>query len=335
MSNEIFRAIVSLLDAGGRGALATIVRTQGSTPGKEAMKLLVMEDGSVVGTVGGGCLEAEVWEAAREVMEKGSPRSLRFLLNERDYPDSGLLCGGSVEVYIEPIGAPTVFLFGGGHISGAILKAAREVGFRVVIIDDREEFANRGRFPLADDVVCERFTEVTKRLPIRADSFCVVVTRGHQHDAEVLRAICRCPQRYTAMIGSRSKARILKGQLAEEGINEKWLREVRCPAGLSIGARTHEEIAISVVAEMIAVRRGITDRERSFADDSDVVRARITSRAGNRPRRGGGVAKGGHGASERTQPGARPSKESIDRRRKGTSSRMGRRPDDRGRHGSP
>jgi xanthine dehydrogenase accessory factor len=149
---DIFEELIRIRAGGGRAALATIVGVKGSSPGKNSMKMLVREDGTFVGTVGGGCMEAEVWEAAKKVMETEEPSLLSFTLTEDDMPDSGLICGGTVSVFVESVGAPTAYLFGAGHLSRAICQVARLAGFRVAVIDDRPQFANRERFPLANDV---------------------------------------------------------------------------------------------------------------------------------------------------------------------------------------
>src|SRR6185295_6965928 len=147
----VFEEIVRLRANGEPCALATIVKTAGSTPGKTTMKLLVRQDGTFLGTVGGGCLEAEVLEAALAAMQDELPRTLSFALNERDYPDSGLLCGGRLEIFVEPIVEPRLVLFGGGHVSAAIARLARSIGFHVTIADDREDFANQARHPEANE----------------------------------------------------------------------------------------------------------------------------------------------------------------------------------------
>src|SRR5271156_5652862 len=139
--------------AGQRGALATIVHTNGSIPSYESSRMLVRDDGSIAGTIGGGCVEAEVWAAAKEVMHKEAPRKMVFNLNNEASYDNGLICGGTVEVFVEPIlPTPTVILFGGGHVATAVAKAAHAVGFGVCVVDDREAFANLERFPMAGEV---------------------------------------------------------------------------------------------------------------------------------------------------------------------------------------
>jgi xanthine dehydrogenase accessory factor len=254
---DVYEEIVRLQRLGEPCAVATIVKTVGSTPGKTTMKMLVRRDGSFVGTVGGGCLEAEVLEAALASMKDEKPRTLAFALNERDYPDSGLMCGGQLEVFIEPIVVPRLVLFGGGHVSGAIARIARTVGFHVTVCDDRETFASRERHPDADEVRCAEFDELARAILPADDKYVVAVTRGHDKDGEVLEALFRAGARpkYLGMIGSRAKKLQLFEGLQTAGVDGAFLRRVRTPMGLPIGARTHEEIAVSVVAEMIQLRR--------------------------------------------------------------------------------
>lgn len=255
---NLWAEIAALREAGEPCALATIVKTSGSTPGKTAMKMLVRKDGSFVGTVGGGCLEAEVIEAALACMRDELPRTLQFALNERDYPDSGLLCGGQVEIFVEPITEPRLVLFGGGHISAAIARLARSVGFHVTVGDDREAFANPERHPEAHATLCAPFAELARSIAPAEDHYLLAVSRGHDQDGDVLRALAAsgCLPKYLGMIGSRAKRAQVFARLRGEGVAAEFLEQVRTPMGLAIGARTHEEIAVSVVAEMIAVRRG-------------------------------------------------------------------------------
>src|SRR6202171_4495850 len=150
---DLFEEIVRMRRAGQRGALATIVHTNGSIPSYESSRMLVREDGTIAGTVGGCCVEADVWAAAKEVMQKEAPRKLVFHLNNEANYDNGLICGGTVEVFVEPIlPQPVVYLFGAGHVSTAVARAAHAVGFGICIIDDREAFANTARFPMAQEI---------------------------------------------------------------------------------------------------------------------------------------------------------------------------------------
>jgi xanthine dehydrogenase accessory factor len=254
---DIFEEIVELRRAGRRGALATIVHARGSIPSFESAKMLVRDDGTIAGTIGGGCVEAEVWQAAREVIEEEKPRNLTFNLNHDPKYDTGLVCGGTLEIYLEPIlPVQTLYLFGAGHVSVNVYRAARMTGFEVVVVDDRESYANRERFPEAKDVYAEDFELVLSQLAPNHSSYLVIVTRGHRDDMRVLRWAIGTPAKYIGMIGSQRKVIAIYKQLENEGVSPEQLARVYAPVGLDIGAITPEEIAIAVVAEMIAIRRG-------------------------------------------------------------------------------
>ena len=266
---DIFEAVVRLRRDGMPAALATIVGTRGSTPGRASMRLLVLEDGTFLGTVGGGCLESEVYDAALQVLADEQPRTLTFRLTEKDSPDSGLMCGGEVTIFVEPVTTPALWIFGGGHVSKALSLVAALAGFRVTIADDRPAFASRDRFPEA--------AEAVNRMPIRANTYAVIVTRGHREDGLVLEALARRFQRgekvrFLGMIGSRTKQAVLFRHLRELAVPEEFLATVRTPMGVYIGARSHEEIAVSVVAELIAVRRTGKDQAHTWADRPKKVR---------------------------------------------------------------
>ena len=253
---DIYEEIIRLRRAGIKAALATIVNVRGSIPSYESAKLLVREDGWLVGTVGGGCVEAEVWAAARQVIQEGKPRTLTFNLNNDPSYDTGLLCGGTLEVFIEPI-LPTSFLyiFGGGHVSLALSKVATLAGFRTIIIDDRDTYANRERFPEAEEIYADDYDQVLERLLPNSSAFIVAVTRGHRDDMRILRWAVGTAARYVGMIGSRRKVIEIVKYLEREGVSASQLARVHAPIGLEIGAVAPEEIAVSIVAEMIAVRR--------------------------------------------------------------------------------
>ena len=256
---DIFEEIVELRRAGRRGALATIVHARGSIPSFESAKMLIRDDGTIVGTIGGGCVEAEVWQAAREVMEDEKPRNLTFNLNHDPKYDTGLVCGGTLDIYLEPIlPVQTLYLFGAGHVSANVYRAARMAGFEVVVVDDRDSYANRGRFPDAKDVYADDFERILSQLAPNHSSYLVIVTRGHRDDMRVLRWAVETPAKYIGMIGSQRKVIAIYKQLEKEGIPAEKLARVYAPVGIDIGAITPEEIAIAIVAEMIAIRRGIT-----------------------------------------------------------------------------
>ncbi len=254
---DIFEAIVRMRREGRRGALATIVGVRGSVPSQHASKMLFCEDGSTVGTVGGGCVEGEVWAAAREVMDEEKPRTLTFNLNENPRYDTGLVCGGSLDVFVEPVApTPFVYLFGAGHVGFNVYRAARLAGFEVVVIDDRESFANRERFAEAHEIHASPIDQILPRLSPPASASIVIATRGHRDDMRVLRWAVTTPARYVGMLGSRRKAITIYRELEREGVAPDALARVRAPIGIEIGSATPEEIGISIVAELIARRRG-------------------------------------------------------------------------------
>jgi xanthine dehydrogenase accessory factor len=220
--------------------------------------MLVRYDGSIVGTIGGGCVEAEVWQAAREVMESEKPRTLTFNLNQDPKYDTGLVCGGTLDIFVEPVLPPaSLFIFGAGHVALSLYRAARNAGFDVNVMDDRETYANRQRFPEAKEVIAEDYDGAMSRLTPNETSYIVIVTRGHRDDMRVLRWAVQTPARYIGMIGSKRKTITIFRELMKEGISEQLFARVHAPVGLDIGAITPEEIAVAITAELIAVRRRV------------------------------------------------------------------------------
>ncbi len=260
---DIYEEALALKRGGRRCALATIVRCEGSSPQREGAKMLVRDDRSTSGTLGGGCLEADVVEAAVSAMEDGSPQSMEFELTEKH---GGLVCGGRVLVYVEPlVPRPTLVVLGAGHIGKALSRAAKFCGFRVVVIDDREEFANPGALSGADEVLVRDFTNpFTGGGPAR-DTYIVVATRGHNHDLDALRAALSTDAAYIGLLGSRRKRALLFKTLREAGYGEEDISRVVTPVGLPIGSVTPEEIAISIMAQIIELRRGNDARGRGGA----------------------------------------------------------------------
>lgn len=255
---DIFEEIVALRRSGRKGAVATITNVRGSIPSFQTAKMLVRDDGSISGTIGGGCVEAEVWQAAREVIEQERPRSMTFNLNNNPSYDTGLVCGGTLEVFIEPVlPIPDLLLFGAGHVSLNVAKVARLAGFEVTVVDDREAYANSERFPDAKVVVGEDFEAVLKSVTPGENSYIVIVTRGHRDDMRVLRWALETPARYIGMIGSKRKVISIYKELEKDGVNPSLFDRVHAPIGIDIGANTPEEIAVAIVAELIAVRRGV------------------------------------------------------------------------------
>ncbi len=339
---HIFAEIDRLIAAGEPVVLARIIRQAGSAPRSVGAKMLLRADGSIAGTIGGGALEFQVLQKAKEVIGTGTADILNFRLSGKEVAASEMLCGGLVDVHLERIdpadpvsrsvfgaaarlvaqgrrgtlispvaagaesagrvlvaedgavsgaltggpvdpgrwnhlrrpllapldelrGGPFVFVepvepeavlyvFGAGHISTFLAPLARMAGFRVCVIDDREDFANPGRFPAADEILTCPFPEAFERIRITPTAYVAIVTRGHIHDRDVLRMILKTEPAYIGMIGSRRKRDMIYRSLAEEGVGEDRLGKVHSPIGLDIGAETPEEIAVSIVAELIAVR---------------------------------------------------------------------------------
>ncbi|MEI6154418.1 MAG: XdhC/CoxI family protein [Deltaproteobacteria bacterium] len=328
---EPFDAIIDYLAQGKPGALATIVSRVGATPRDAGAKVFIGEDGKIYGTIGGGCMEAEVWQHAKTVIASGEAKSLRYSLNGRTVEDEGMICGGTAEIFLEPVtlkqkelynrlmqcisngervimatkadgppfekiliprhGAatgdilppvleknidgyfrskgpfvqdgymieviappPHLYIYGAGHISQYISTMAKLVDFHITVIDDRSQFANRDRFPDADEIIVEEFKNVFEKVHPPLSGYAVIVTRGHKHDAVVLEEVLKQPQQYVGMIGSKRKVKIIYDDLIKKGVGKNLLRIVHAPIGIDIDAETPQEIAVSIVAELIKAR---------------------------------------------------------------------------------
>ena len=346
---EVIQEAVNLLEKGESCVLATVVRTRGSTPQKAGAKLLVRKDGTGVGTLGGGCVEGDIWFAAKEIMRfRGGPEFKDYFLNEEIAARDGLVCGGSMYFFLDPLWAdtdflpfakealkaydggpivgiatvvrspnanllgarfmlredgstqgslgdpkveelaldairqvsnlgkndsvltsdgtelfvegfttpPTLVLMGGGHIGKSTSTLAATLGFRTYVVDDRPEFANPDRFPEAAETVIAPYSEGLAQVPINTNTYIVVATRGHRQDDYALEAAIRTPATYVGLLGSKRKTLLIYRHLLEKGHSPEILRKVRSPMGLDIGALTPEEIAVSIMSEIIMVRRG-------------------------------------------------------------------------------
>jgi xanthine dehydrogenase accessory factor len=254
--DDIYQEIVRVKAEGGEVALVTVVSASGSTPREEGAKMLVRPDGSIFGTIGGGSLEARVIKEAIGVIKQGKPKRHHFTLTAKGAEELGMICGGDTEVFIEPIlTQPALYIFGGGHIALALSKMGRLCGFDITVIDDRPEFAQAERFPEARVVLAEEFTRSFSKIKIDKLSYIVIVTHGHKHDEVVLEWAVSTPARYIGMIGSKTKNETVFSHLRARGITKEQLDRVHAPIGLAIGAQTPEEIAVSILAEIIEVRR--------------------------------------------------------------------------------
>lgn len=257
MNQEVFAAVADALDRGESAALVTIVSTTGSTPQRVGAKMLVFGDGRIVGTIGGGCYENDAFWKARESITSRKPQLVHYELDDDFAQETGLICGGQMSVYIEPIEpSPELYVVGAGHVGFHLANMANEVGFQVHVIDDREKFANRERFPNAAEVVTEDIPAWIERTPLPSHAYVVVVTRGHTNDLDALRALAPRELRYLGLIGSKAKVARIQDQLLSEGMSPALLTQVHAPIGLDIGAVTPQEIAVSILSELIAVKHG-------------------------------------------------------------------------------
>src|SRR5262250_269344 len=256
MEVDIFDEIQRLRQEGRRAALATIVQIRGSVPSFQSAKMLVRDDGSTLGSVGGGCVEAEVWTAAQDVLREERSRVMSFDLTDESMAEGGLICGGKVEIFIEPIlPTPKIVIFGAGHISTQVSKIATIAGFQTTVVDNRPVYANAERFPEAEKIFSESFEQAFDEIVPNENTYVIIVTRGHQEDENVLRWAVKTDARYIGMIGSKRKIRAIAEQLESEGIPRERIERVYMPIGLDIGAVLPEEIAVAIVAELIHVRR--------------------------------------------------------------------------------
>jgi len=222
--------------------------------------MLILDDGSSVGSVGGGCVEAAVWEAAQTVMAERRAQMVRYELNDDDAENEGLVCGGTVEVFVEPLSPdPRLIILGAGHLGRSISDVVQPLGFQVTVVDDRSRFASPERFPGAD-VVCQPFETDLAGFNVNSDTFVLIVTRGHRHDQIALERAIQTPARYVGMVGSRRKISLTVTSLLEKGLSPDLFKKLYAPIGLDIGSETPEEIAISVAAELIALQKGTHKR---------------------------------------------------------------------------
>lgn len=255
--NTIYEAVAEAVRGRETVALATIVQTRGSTPRQVGTKMLIRGDGTIVGTVGGGALEAAIIEAAQEALRQGKPRLVHYGLRADQHEQDLGVCGGDLDVFIDVV-APqaTLLLIGAGHVAVPLAEMARMLRFRTIVFDDRAEYANRDRFPQADEVLVEEFEPGLRSLDITPNTWIIIATRSHESDAAALRAVVESPAAYIGLLGSRRKVSLIFKALREEGVREERLARVYAPVGLDLGAETPEEIALSIMAEILMVRRG-------------------------------------------------------------------------------
>jgi xanthine dehydrogenase accessory factor len=252
---EIYRELANIAASGERAVLATVISCQGSVPRKAGTKMIIKGDGTLVGSIGGGNVEHAVQEKALTMMKSGEAQTIHLDLTGSG-EEAWMICGGQLDVFLEPIlPAETLYLFGAGHLSQSTAVVAKMLGFRVVVIDPRPEYNNKGRFPGADSLVVEEYDNACSKLNVDANSYIVIYTPGHVSDEKCLRFAVGTGAKYVGMIGSKKKVKEIKERLRKKGVSQQQLDEVHAPMGLEISAQTPEEIAVSILAEITKVRR--------------------------------------------------------------------------------
>ena len=268
---EVFEAIVAALERGERAALATVLKTTGSTPQVSGARLLMRAAGELVGTVGGGAVEQRIRRELEQVLKGGAAQTLHLDLGR----DLGMSCGGSMDLFVEPIGpTPRLVIFGAGHVGRATAELARRVDFHVVVVDARAEQNTEARFPHCRRLVCDPKSAAEQLTP-NSEDWMLFVSHSHAVDAEALAVFARRPHRYLGLMGSKRKIYLMLERLltAPEPLSETALDRLYAPVGVPLGAETPEEIAVSIVAELIALRRG--EARPSALDDSTFARLRV------------------------------------------------------------
>jgi xanthine dehydrogenase accessory factor len=257
VTQEVLAAALAALERGERVAVVTIISARGSTPQRVGAKMAVFADGSTVGTIGGGCYEDDAFGKARHALETGRTQVVSYQLSDDFAEETGLICGGQMQVCIEPLEpAPQLYVIGAGHVGQQVARLAHPVGFRVHVVDDRLKFANHARFPDAASITVDAIADWLHRAELPATAYVVIVTRGHRQDLDALRLLAARELKYVGLIGSRAKVKRLYDALLAESMPPECLARVHAPIGFDIGAVSPEEIAVAIVAELIAVRRG-------------------------------------------------------------------------------
>ena len=252
---EIYQELANVISRGERAVLATIISSQGSTPRKAGAKMLIKEDGTFVGTVGGGGTEQQLRSIVTEVMKSGQSQIVHFDLSGKDSALQ-MICGGQMDVFLEPIlPSETLYFFGAGHVSQSTATIGKMLGFRVVVIDPRPEYNNSERFPEADSLIVEEYDSAFSKLNVDENGYIVIYTAGHVVDEQCLQFAVGTKAKYIGMIGSKKKASEVKERLRQKGVSPQQLERANSPIGLGIGAETPDEIAISILAEIVSVRR--------------------------------------------------------------------------------
>ncbi|HXV60608.1 MAG TPA: XdhC/CoxI family protein [Vicinamibacteria bacterium] len=263
---SVFFELEQAIQRGEAVALVTILETRGSTPQKAGAKMVVGRDGRLKGTVGGGCVESEILRRAQRAIETRRCEIGSYDFNA-DEDENGLICGGSMKVFIEPVlPPPRLYVIGAGHVAMPVAQIAKIAGFEVVVLDDRMKYANEERFPEADIVKAGPIPQLAREFPYGDNAYVVIVTRGHKEDEEALRAFIEEDTAYIGLIGSVSKIEKIFHRLERDGVSRERLDRVHSPMGLDLGGSTPGEIAVSIVSELIAVRYQRTGKSMKFTE---------------------------------------------------------------------
>ncbi len=261
----IYQALAELEKNNEAAALCTVVSSRGSTPRHSTSKMLVYEDGHILGTVGGGELENRVFEEAIQSLVDGQPRLLEYNLSDPARGDVGV-CGGTVEVFVEPIlPAPTLVVVGGGHVGKAVAHLAKWLGFRVAVSDDRPEFCTPEENPDADVFYPVPMEKLTEQFKVTNQTYFVLTTRGVAVDAPGLPSLLDSPAAYIGVIGSKRRWKMTVDKLKEMGVSEEKIARVHSPIGLELQAETPQEIAVSILAEILMLRGGGSGKPMKYA----------------------------------------------------------------------
>ena len=252
---SIYQAVAEVVKNNEQAALCTVVRSQGSTPRRAASKMLVYADGSILGSVGGGEMESRVIAEARQAILDGRPRLVEYSMSDPARGDPGV-CGGQMEIFVEPIQPnPTLIIFGAGHVGRAVAHLAHWLGFRVVASDDRPEFCTPETFPEADEHYPGSPQEIPAHVRITPRTYVVLTTRNVDVDVQILPSLLSSSAGYIGVIGSRRRWATTRQKLDDLGISQEELSRVHSPMGLKLNAETPEEIAVSIMAEIILLSR--------------------------------------------------------------------------------
>jgi len=257
---DLYRLLADAVDQGKSAALATLIRAEGATPRQVGTKMIVYGDGQIKGTIGGGEMETLVIQGAVDAIRHGTSRLLHYELRDQNAGDPGI-CGGEVDVFVDVIQPrPVLLVVGAGHVAMPVAEMGHICGFRVVVVDDRPDMLTEERFPHVEDRLVGEIVETLQEIPITSLYHIVIVTRGHAHDEDALRAVMGSPATYLGMIGSRRKVQTIFDRLRAAGVDEAQLRRVHAPIGLDIGAETPAEIALSILAEIVMLRQDRSGR---------------------------------------------------------------------------